>query len=207
MVEINILGVLHLTAGLLPAIRGSAVEVLELAPPYVQTELGGPSQATDLNAMPLAEYVAEVMHLLAGKGVFGPPKDPAAAVLREAVALGVNHLDTSDFYGPHVTNRLIREALHPYRGGSSLARRKTLVLLSPGRLHLVDAAALPGRHHPPPGVTTSGHSPFRGTGLPPRPRNRRPNPVDDLSGPSRARRAFCASSDAARSRYAALIMP
>jgi pyridoxine 4-dehydrogenase len=53
---------------------------------------------------------------LAGPGVFGPPKDPdaARAVLREAVARGVNHIDTSDFYGPHVTNQLIREALHPY---------------------------------------------------------------------------------------------
>ncbi len=54
---------------------------------------------------------------LAGPGVFGPPKDKAAAlaVLREAaVALGVNHIDTSDFYGPHVTNQLIKEALHPY---------------------------------------------------------------------------------------------
>ena len=53
---------------------------------------------------------------LAGAGVFGPPKDRAAAVsvLREAVASGVNHLDTSDFYGPHVTNQIIREALHPY---------------------------------------------------------------------------------------------
>jgi aryl-alcohol dehydrogenase-like predicted oxidoreductase len=53
---------------------------------------------------------------LAGPGVFGPPKDPDAArtVLRTAVASGVNHIDTSDFYGPHVTNRLIREALHPY---------------------------------------------------------------------------------------------
>jgi aryl-alcohol dehydrogenase-like predicted oxidoreductase len=53
---------------------------------------------------------------LAGPGVFGPPRDPdaARAVLREAVALGVNHIDTSDFYGPHVTNQLIREALHPY---------------------------------------------------------------------------------------------
>jgi aryl-alcohol dehydrogenase-like predicted oxidoreductase len=53
---------------------------------------------------------------LAGPGVFGPPKDHAAAlaVLREAVARGVNHIDTSDFYGPHVTNRLIREALAPY---------------------------------------------------------------------------------------------
>src|ERR1700744_3773791 len=53
---------------------------------------------------------------LAGPHVFGPPKDPPAAiaVLREAVASGVNHIDTSDFYGPHVTNQIIREALHPY---------------------------------------------------------------------------------------------
>ena len=53
---------------------------------------------------------------LAGPGVFGPPKDydAALAVLREAVACGVNHIDTSDFYGPHVTNQIIREALHPY---------------------------------------------------------------------------------------------
>ena len=54
---------------------------------------------------------------LAGAGVFGPPKDRAAAiaVLREAVEQGVDHIDTSDFYGPHVTNQIIREALHPYR--------------------------------------------------------------------------------------------
>lgn len=53
---------------------------------------------------------------LAGPGVYGPPKDRQAAinVLREAVALGVNHIDTSDFYGPHITNQLIQEALHPY---------------------------------------------------------------------------------------------
>ncbi|MDX8529967.1 aldo/keto reductase family oxidoreductase [Mesorhizobium sp. VK25A] len=53
---------------------------------------------------------------LAGKGVFGPPKDhdAAIAVLREAVANGVNHIDTSDYYGPYVTNKLIREALAPY---------------------------------------------------------------------------------------------
>jgi aryl-alcohol dehydrogenase-like predicted oxidoreductase len=53
---------------------------------------------------------------LAGPGVFGPPKDRegALAVLREAVASGINHIDTSDFYGPHVTNQIIREALHPY---------------------------------------------------------------------------------------------
>jgi pyridoxine 4-dehydrogenase len=54
---------------------------------------------------------------LAGPGVSGPPKnrEAALAVLREAVRLGVNHIDTSDFYGPHVTNQIIREALHPYR--------------------------------------------------------------------------------------------
>ncbi len=56
---------------------------------------------------------------LAGPGVYGPPKDPdaALAVLREAVAAGVNHIDTSDYYGPHVTNQLIRQALHPYPAG------------------------------------------------------------------------------------------
>ena len=56
---------------------------------------------------------------LAGTGVFGPPKDPAeaVAVLREAVAAGVNHIDTSDYYGPHFTNQIIREALHPYPAG------------------------------------------------------------------------------------------
>jgi aryl-alcohol dehydrogenase-like predicted oxidoreductase len=56
-----------------------------------------------------------VMHL-SGPGIFGPPKDRAAAlaVLRGAVASGVNHIDTSDYYGPHVTNQLIYEALHPY---------------------------------------------------------------------------------------------
>ena len=53
---------------------------------------------------------------LAGPRVFGPPRDHGAAldVLREAITSGVNHIDTSDFYGPHITNRLIREALHPY---------------------------------------------------------------------------------------------
>ena len=73
---------------------------------------------------------------LAGPGVFGPPKDRDAAldVLREAVAQGVNHIDTSDFYGPHVTNQIIREALHPYSGrshhrhkGRRPARRRWIV--------------------------------------------------------------------------------
>jgi pyridoxine 4-dehydrogenase len=62
---------------------------------------------------------------LAGPGVFGPPKDRDAAltVLREAVAGGVNHIDTSDFYGPHVTNQLIREALHPYPDGLTIVTK------------------------------------------------------------------------------------
>ena len=53
---------------------------------------------------------------LAGAGVFGPPRDTEAAiaVLREAITLGVNHVDTSDYYGPHVTNQIIRQALFPY---------------------------------------------------------------------------------------------
>jgi aryl-alcohol dehydrogenase-like predicted oxidoreductase len=56
---------------------------------------------------------------LPGPGVWGPPRDPdaAIAVLREAVNAGVNHIDTSDFYGPHVTNQIIKQALHPYPDG------------------------------------------------------------------------------------------
>src|SRR5580658_9810454 len=66
---------------------------------------------------------------LAGPGVFGPPRDrvEAVAVLREAVESGVNHIDTSDFYGPHVTNQILREALHPY------AKDLTLVTKVGGR--------------------------------------------------------------------------
>ena len=62
---------------------------------------------------------------LAGPGVFGPPKDraTAAAVLRAAVESGVDHIDTSDFYGPHVTNQIIREALHPYRDGLTIVTK------------------------------------------------------------------------------------
>ena len=75
---------------------------------------------------------------LAGPGVFGPPKDPDAArtVLRAAVAAGVNHIDTSDYYGPHVTNRLIREALHPYPG-------ELVIVTKVGARRSDDAAWLP----------------------------------------------------------------
>lgn len=62
---------------------------------------------------------------LSGPGIYGPPKDPeqAVAVLREAVESGVNHIDTSDFYGPHITNQIIRKALHPYPAGLVLVTK------------------------------------------------------------------------------------
>ena len=62
---------------------------------------------------------------LAGPHVFGPPKDRAAAVavLQDAIRAGVNHIDTSDFYGPHVTNQIIREALHPYPKGLTIVTK------------------------------------------------------------------------------------
>ncbi len=75
---------------------------------------------SDARTFPLGDRVVKRLGYgamqLAGPGVFGPPKDrdAAIAVLREAVASGVNHIDTSDFYGPHVTNQIIHEALHPY---------------------------------------------------------------------------------------------
>lgn len=75
---------------------------------------------------------------LAGPHVFGPPADPmeAVAVLREAIEHGVNHIDTSDFYGPHITNTLIREALHPYRDD-------LLIVTKVGALRGADASWLP----------------------------------------------------------------
>jgi aryl-alcohol dehydrogenase-like predicted oxidoreductase len=77
---------------------------------------------------------------LAGPGVFGPPKDhaTAVAVLRATIEAGVDHIDTSDFYGPHVVNQLIREALHPYA--------KDLVLVTKlGAVRGADASWIPAR--------------------------------------------------------------
>src|ERR1700761_7870315 len=79
-----------------------------------QADLGGsftlPGTSMNLNRMGYGAMQ------LAGPHVWGPPRDvdAAVAVLREAIALGVDHIDTSDYYGPHVTNQLIREALAPY---------------------------------------------------------------------------------------------
>src|ERR1019366_3797804 len=88
-----------------------------------QTDLGGaftlPNTSIAVNRMGYGAMQ------LAGPQVWGPPRDVDAAigVLREAVASGVNHIDTSDFYGPHVTNRIIRQALHPYPDGLTIVTK------------------------------------------------------------------------------------
>ncbi|MFL6607416.1 MAG: aldo/keto reductase family oxidoreductase [Pseudomonas sp.] len=95
---------------------------------------------------------------LAGPQVFGPPKDPAAAiaVLREAVAAGVNHIDTADFYGPHVTNRLIREALHPYA-------EDLVIVTKVGAVRGADASWNPA--HSPAELTRAVHDNLRNLGV------------------------------------------
>ncbi|MFB9830688.1 oxidoreductase [Actinoallomurus acaciae] len=87
---------------------------------------------------------------LAGPGVFGPPRDrdEAVAVLREAVDLGVTHIDTSDFYGPAVTNELIREALHPYPSGLHIATKVGARRGNDGSwIHSLDPADLVAQVH------------------------------------------------------------
>ncbi len=78
-----------------------------------QPNLGGSFQLTDEITVHRLGYGAMQ---LAGPGVFGPPRDKATAlaILQEVVSSGINHIDTSDFYGPHITNQLIKEALYPY---------------------------------------------------------------------------------------------
>jgi aryl-alcohol dehydrogenase-like predicted oxidoreductase len=95
---------------------------------------------------------------LAGKGVFGPPRDrnEAIAVLREAVESGVNHIDTSDFYGPYVTNEIIREALHPY--GDDL-----VIVTKVGALRGSDASWNPAFSKKE--LTTAIHSNLKNLGL------------------------------------------
>ena len=95
---------------------------------------------------------------LAGPGVFGPPKDrdAALAVLREAIASGIDHIDTSDFYGPHVTNQIIREALHPYPANLTIV---TKVSARRG----ADASWLPAMS--PQELTQAVHDNLRNLGL------------------------------------------
>lgn len=95
---------------------------------------------------------------LAGPNVFGPPKDSRAAiaVLQAAVAAGVNHIDTADFYGPHVTNRLIREALHPYA-------QDLLIVTKVGAVRGDDASWNPA--HSPAELTHAVHDNLRNLGV------------------------------------------
>jgi len=95
---------------------------------------------------------------LAGPGVFGPPKDraQAVAVLREAVARGVNHIDTCDYYGPHVVNEIIREALHPYPDDLTLVTKI-------GARRGADASWIPAQS--PAELTAAVHDNLRNLGL------------------------------------------
>jgi pyridoxine 4-dehydrogenase len=95
---------------------------------------------------------------LAGPNVFGPPKDPKAAiaVLREALAAGVNHIDTSDYYGPHLTNQLIREALHPYA-------EDLVIVTKVGALRGADGSWNPALR--PPELTQAVHDNLRNLGV------------------------------------------
>ena len=95
---------------------------------------------------------------LAGPGVFGPPKDrdAALAVLREAVASGINHIDTSDFYGPHITNQLIREALHPYP-------TELVIVTKVGAVRGADASWIPALT--PPELTRAVHDNLKNLGV------------------------------------------
>jgi len=95
---------------------------------------------------------------LAGPGVFGPPKDrdAALAVLREAVATGVDHIDTSDFYGPHVTNQLIREALYPYP-------ESLVIVTKVGAVRGADASWIPAQS--PAELTRAVHDNLRNLGV------------------------------------------
>ena len=95
---------------------------------------------------------------LAGPGVFGPPRDrdAALAVLRDAVANGVNHIDTSDFYGPHITNQIIREALHPYPEALTIVTKV-------GAVRGADASWLPATS--PADLTRGVHDNLRNLGV------------------------------------------
>ncbi|HUB90596.1 MAG TPA: aldo/keto reductase family oxidoreductase [Dyella sp.] len=118
--------------------------------------------ASAAGTFPLADRTVNRMGYgamqLAGPGVFGPPKDrnTAIAVLREAVAAGVNHIDTSDFYGPHVTNQIIREALHPYP-------RDLLIVTKVGAVRGDDASWQPAQQ--PEDIRRAVHDNLRNLGL------------------------------------------
>src|SRR5215831_9365409 len=108
----------HSSNGKIPATKGSRRNAM-----IQQINLAGsftlPGTSTTLNRMGYGAMQ------LAGPEVYGPPRDvdEAISVLREAVASGVNHIDTSDYYGPHVTNQIIKRALHPYPEGLTIVTK------------------------------------------------------------------------------------
>jgi aryl-alcohol dehydrogenase-like predicted oxidoreductase len=120
------------------------------------------SKITPISTFPLAGRpvyrVGYGAMQLAGPGVFGPPRDRDAsiAVLREAVASGVNHIDTSDFYGPHVTNQIIREALHPYPDD-------LVIVTKVGAMRGADGSWIPALE--PPDIKRAVHDNLRNLGL------------------------------------------
>ncbi len=120
------------------------------------------TDTTAASAFPLGDRTVNRMGYgamqLAGPGVFGPPKDrdTAIAVVREAVGSGVNHIDTSDFYGPHVTNQLIREALYPYPDDLTIVTKV-------GAVRGVDASWIPALT--PADLIAAVHDNLRNLGL------------------------------------------
>jgi pyridoxine 4-dehydrogenase len=121
-----------------------------------QTELGGSFTlpGTDLTISRMGYGAMQ----LAGPGVFGPPRDrnEAIAVLQEAIESGIDHIDTSDFYGPHVTNQIIKEALHPYGGD-------VVIVTKVGARRTDDAAWLPAISREE--LTSAVHDNLRNLGL------------------------------------------
>jgi pyridoxine 4-dehydrogenase len=120
------------------------------------TELGG--QFSFLGGALRVNRLGYGAMQLAGPGVFGPPADVpgAIALLREAVASGVNHIDTSDFYGPHVTNQIIRKALHPYP-------QDLVIVTKVGFLRRDDKSWYPARS--PAELTAAVHDNLKNLGL------------------------------------------
>jgi len=128
----------------------------------VLPSLASPSEGPTMPTFTIADRTVKRIGYgamqLAGRGVFGPPKDPAAAmaVLREAIASGVDHIDTSDFYGPHITNQLIREALAPYPDD-------LVIVTKIGARRGADAAWIPA--FSPEELTRAVHDNLRNLGL------------------------------------------
>jgi pyridoxine 4-dehydrogenase len=136
--------------------RGRRAAYVDLEVPMAQIDTGGEFRMGDRTVSRMGYGAMQ----LAGPMVFGPPDDRAGAlaVLREAVASGVNHIDTSDFYGPHVTNQLIREALRPYPAD-------LVIVTKVGAARGDDGRRLPAPAASPAELTRAVHDNLRNLGL------------------------------------------